>query len=192
MFRHAIDRLRKSNSLAVALACLLLGFATSAYGLTQAELDMKRDQWNAAGSENYDYFLQRLCFCAPESIRRGLVEVRSGIVTTVTDAETLQPLDPQDFLTVDGLFNELQIALNLPAFAIDAQFDDTLGYPQSIHIDFSEPIADDEIAYTARNLTLVPEPTGFMLVIVGAIYLPWQLCRRVLLRGPHSAWPGGG
>ena len=72
--------------------------------LTQGELDASRNLWNDSGSPDYDYFMQRSCFCQLEYIRPGLVEVRSDAITAVTDAETRQPLDPQFFLTVDGLF----------------------------------------------------------------------------------------
>jgi hypothetical protein len=99
--------------------------------------------------------MQRSCFCQLEYIRPGLVQVRSDAITAVTDAETLQPLDPQFFLTVDGLFDELQRAIDLPAFDIQAQFDSTLGYPTNFGIDFIQGVADDEIFYTARDLHIL-------------------------------------
>ena len=123
-----------------------------ALALTQGEPDASRNLWNMSGSTDYDYFMQRFCFCFPDSIRPGLVQVRSEVITAVTDAETLQPLDPQFFLTVTGLFDELQGAIDLSAFAIEAQFDSTFGYPTNIGIDFRQEVADDEVSYTARDL----------------------------------------
>jgi hypothetical protein len=170
MFRRFLSRRRRSSGKWLAAACWLVvvGFAGPAAAITQAELDTMRALWSANGSEDYNFFLQRSCFCAPQSVRPGLVEVRSDMIAAVLDAETLQPLDPQEFLTVDGLFAELQAALDLPAFAIDAQFDASLGYPTQITIDQIEGAADDVVSYTAGNLSLVPEPTAFVLAILGA------------------------
>ena len=146
-----------------------------ALALTQGELDASRNLWNMSGSTDYDYFMQRSCFCQEDFIRPGLVQVRSEVITAVTDAETLQPLDPQLFLTVDGLFDELQAAIDIPAFDIRAQFESTYGYPTSFSIDFVENIADDEVAYTARELRIVPEPTSFPLSLLGvAVIACWR------------------
>ena len=126
------------------------------------------------GSSNYDYFMQRSCFCIESYTRPGLVQVRSDVITAVTDAETLQPLDPQFFLTVDGLFDELQNAIDYPAFNIQSQFDDTFGYPTSIGIDFIQNVADDEMFYTASNLRIIPEPVSFQLAFLGMLGIIWQ------------------
>ncbi|MCA9185546.1 MAG: DUF6174 domain-containing protein [Pirellulaceae bacterium] len=126
--------------------------------LTQAELDAKRDLWNTSGSMDYDYVLQRSCFCHPDFIQPGLVEIRAGMITAVTDADTLQPLDPELFLTVDGLFAELQRAIDYPAFDIQAQFDSNLGYPTSFFVDYVLEIADEEMSYRAHDLVLSAIP----------------------------------
>jgi hypothetical protein len=150
-------------------ACLLIAaWPTTGLSLTQDELDMNRDLWNSAGPESYDFFMQRTCFCAPDSIRPGLVEVRDGLISAVTDAETMELLDPQHFLTIDGLFEELQDALNFPAFDVQALFDGAFGYPTSISIDLIENAADDVVSYTVSNLTVVPEPASLALAIAGA------------------------
>jgi hypothetical protein len=155
--------------LGVSLLLCILACPTAALALTQGELDASRNVWNANGSDDYDYFMQRDCFCFEDYIRPGLVEVRAGAISAVTDADTLQPLDPQFFLTVDELFDVLQSAIDAPAFEIQAQFDNTLGYPTSIFIDEVENIADEEVAYVARDLTLVPEPTSLVLAILATM-----------------------
>ena len=105
--------------------------------------------------------MQRSCFCHWDYIRPGIVEVRSNAITAVTDAETLEPLDPQFFLTIDGLFDELQRAIDYPAFEIQAQFDKTFGYPTEFSIDYIEDVADDGMSYMARDLRIVPQPGDF-------------------------------
>lgn len=152
MTRHTTSR----SFLGIGLCWLLVsGFALESLALTQAELDAGRNLWNSFGSDDYDYFMQRSCFCFGDFVRPGLVEVRSGAITSVTDADTFQPLDPQFFLTVDGLFGELQNAIDTSAFNIQAQFDNALGYPTSFSIDYIQNVADDEIAYTAADVHFV-------------------------------------
>jgi hypothetical protein len=103
-----------------------------------------------------------------------MVAVRSDVITAVTDAETLQPLDPQFFLTIDGLFDELQAAIDFPAFSIQAQFDSTFGYPTSIGIDLNGQFFDDEVFYTAGDLRMIPEPVSLQLTLLGMFALTWR------------------
>jgi probable HAF family extracellular repeat protein len=175
-----------SKWLGVGLWFLVAGFPNPALALTQVELETMRDLWIANGSKDYNFFMQQTCFCPPDVIRPGLVEVRSGSITAVIDAETLQPLEPQEFLTIDGLFDELQTALVLPAFAIEAQFDAVLGYPTRISIDLVENLADDVVDYTARDLSLVPEPTTCVSAILGALGIMWYSRRESTLRHSQS------
>lgn len=128
------------------------------FALTQDELDANRSLWISADADDYNYFLQLECFCDPAATRPGVVEVRSGAITNVTDAETGQQLDPKFYRTVDGLFDVLQDALDASAIDIQAEFDATLGVPFDISIDFSEVFADDELAYTDDQLFIVLDP----------------------------------
>lgn len=146
---------------------LLLVCSTSGFALTQAELDMNRDLWNAQGADDYTFFFQRSCFCAPDRVRPTWVDVRDDQITNATDAETLEPLDPTFFPTIDELFGELQSAIERPAYQIEAQFDANLGFPTSIHIDLEELLADDVVSYVVRDVTVVPEPTGLLLALLG-------------------------
>lgn len=145
---------------------LIAACPSPAQELTQHELDASRNLWNANGFHDYDYFMQRSCFCLGDVNRPGLVQVRDGVVAGVTDSETLQPLDPQFFLTVDGLFDELQRAIDTglspSELSIQAEFDRVLGYPTSMWIDIHR-IADDEMSYTARDLRPIPEPSTLTL-----------------------------
>ena len=71
----------------VCLAALSLtahaAFTTAAaLALDQTDLDTNRSVWDSQSASDYDYFLQRSCFCFPDTIRPGLVSVRSGVITT--------------------------------------------------------------------------------------------------------------
>jgi hypothetical protein len=147
---------------------LIAGFTRIGLGLTQTELDMNRNLWNAQGVDDYTFFVRRSCFCLPELTRPAWVDVRNDVITNVTDAETLQSLEVHSFPSIDDLFGELQSALDLPAYLIQAQFQASLGYPTFINIDREEILADDVTSYVVRDLTVVPEPTSLLLGLIGA------------------------
>lgn len=144
----------------------------------QSDLDLPRALWDSSGITDYNYIMQRSCFCSPDSIQPGFVKVRGDILQDVRHADTLEPLDPANFLTVDELFDTIQDALDLGAFQITAEFDDVLGYPRGLAIDYNESFADDEISYTARDLTAVPEPASVVL-LAGAMLLSIGRMRRI-------------
>lgn len=153
----ARGRLRSAWLLAALIAA---GSPGRALALDQLELDANRALWDLQGISNYDFLMQTICFCLPEVTRPGVVSVRSGAITSVIDAETSEERDPGSFLTVDGLFDVLQEALDQEADWILAEFDGASGYPHSIDVDYSLGASDDELSYRARGLVVVPEAGG--------------------------------
>jgi hypothetical protein len=83
------------------------------------------------------------------------VTVQQGRVTSLTDAETGAPFggDPLMPVTVEGLFAAIDDALDRDADQVTVQYDPQLGYPLEIAIDFSQQVADEEIYYSASELT---------------------------------------
>jgi hypothetical protein len=171
----------RNGGVLLSAGVLLLAVLPSAgLALTQAELDMNRNLWNAQGPD-YTFFVQRSCFCAPDHTRPAWVDVRNDLITTVRDAETLESLDPHSFPTIDDLFGELQSALDRPAYVVEAQFHAGLGYPTSISIDLEELLADDVMSYVVRDVTVVPEPTSLALGLLATIAI-----LRVRRNRPHA------
>jgi Family of unknown function (DUF6174) len=124
----------------------------------QAALDANRARWDAANVLDYQYRMQRGCFCPPDLTEPGIVKVRDGAIESVESPDGLSLLDPADYLTIDGLFDVIQDAIDASADAIQATYDETLGVPLSISIDYLLPAADDEISYSATELVV---GTGF-------------------------------
>lgn len=137
-------------------SCLFIGLSTSAgavgAGLSQSDLDEQRNIWLDSGILHYDFRFQRTCFCAPDSVEPGIVSVVGGQIESVIGVNIPKELNPTFFLSIDGLFDTLQDALDQPADAISANFDQSLGYPTDISIDYIELAADDEIWYAATDL----------------------------------------
>ena len=150
-----------SVNMRLTLWLLIAGCPVPALALTQDELDTSRSLWNINGLTDYNYVLQRQCNCIGDARRPGLVQVRGGAITAVSDVETLQPINPSLFRTVDGLFDELQNAIDQSADDIQAEFDSRFNYPTSIWIDFDRGIADEELIYFSRDLHVISIPGDF-------------------------------
>jgi hypothetical protein len=54
-------------------------------------------------------------------------------------------------LSIDQLFNEIKLAIDNKAAAVDIKYDPAWGYPRSIAIDLDKRMADEELAFTLSN-----------------------------------------
>jgi hypothetical protein len=149
---------------------LVLSFAfcptvTKAQALTQQDLDVHRSLWESKQQGNYDFLLSIGCFCDPDSVRPGLINVRSGAITSVVDAQTFEPLNPANFLTIDDLFHRAQLELDRGALEIVAEFDSALGFPRLLRID-DVLIGDDDLTFRVHSLSVVPEPSSIYLASI--------------------------
>lgn len=136
----------------------------SADGLSQAELEEQRNKWLGQGVRHYIFRFQRTCFCLPDWVEPGTVNVIGGQIESVISDNTGETLDPSLFLSVDDLFDALQDALDQPADLISAEFDKSLGYPSNIFIDFIKLAADEEKWYAATDLhthSMIPGDADF-------------------------------
>lgn len=123
-------------------------------GLT--ELEEAREDWARTGSADYQWTVQRSCFCP--DVAPIEVVVTGGEVSSATrmpfDAEpvVLEASEYEDWFTVEGMFAIAESAL-LDAdevtvtYAVD-------GYPSAIDIDWMRNAVDDETSYAASELAV--------------------------------------
>ena len=125
------------------------------------ELTNNEKLWKDQGLRNYDFTLQRDCFC-PEDWRGPVnIQVRNGIAisvkyvsneATVTDGK----FDNAD--TIDKLFTILKDAyagkgdFEQKVDTVNVTYNAQMGYPTTFYIDVSQTIADEEQGYTITNL----------------------------------------
>jgi uncharacterized protein DUF6174 len=113
-----------------------------------------RDKWRAQNQDSYSFELNRNCFCVLGG-RRMTVTVRAGLVVAADYLDTSGPVDAAllSFIpTVPDLFDLIDDALNRQVASFLAEYDPTFGYPTRIEVDYSATTADDEIAFSVRNL----------------------------------------
>lgn len=122
-----------------------------------------RSKWEATGMSEYQYRVQRSCFCIGDVLRPVDLTVRNNEITDARYADTGERLPPDartNMLTVNDLFNLIEDAIQREADRIDMKYDEATGYPREMYIDYSQQMADEELSISASNLhpMLYPAP----------------------------------
>jgi hypothetical protein len=140
---------------ALFLALLTLGSCTSPTGPTDLaeQLRLSRDRWAQTGLADYQYTITRGCYCPPETVGPVVVEVRAGQVVSrrYAGGSAVDPRFADLFVTVPGLFDLIEEAISRPAAAVSVKYHPTLGYPESIGIDWLAGAMDDEVSYRVSD-----------------------------------------
>jgi hypothetical protein len=120
----------------------------------QAKVLKNQARWERSNISTYSYTTSWHCFCMREYVAQVSVEVVDGEVVEVNfiDPSLGEVPKPGRFVTIDGLFDHLQNALDQDAFNISATYDDQLGYPVEVFVDYDQRIADEELGFTAGSL----------------------------------------
>ena len=153
---------RLSRILFPVLALLTLFVAISCASPVPRDLASAEKLWKDRGLKNYDFTVERQCFC-PEDWRGPVnIQVRNGAAVSVTyvsdgTAVTEGKFDNAD--TIDKLFTMLKNAyagkgeFEQKADTIGVTYDAQMGYPTTFWIDVSQMMADEEQGYVVTNLT---------------------------------------
>lgn len=131
------------------------GLVVGRHAQLRAALAERRERWETRRILDYQLTLSRSCFCPPEGA--GLV------VLTVFDGEPAEwqyflsgdPVSPEwrdAFPAVEGLFDFAIDAIERGAETIDVRFDEELGLPVSIRVDYRQALADEEIGYEVEKI----------------------------------------
>ncbi len=113
-------------------------------------------KWSAANISNYQYTYQSSCFCPPPFTDEVVITVLDGVIQSVFSTTSNVDLDSalhSSFDTVDGLFSRIQTAIDENAERISVSYDEELGYPTVIDIDFDSRLADEEVRIQTRDLS---------------------------------------
>ena len=149
------------RSLLAVIVLLTLLAVTSCTNSVPRELTDNEKLWKDQELDNYDFTLERQCFC-PEDWRGPVnIEVRNGNAVSVTyqsDGSVVTEGKFDDVDTIDKLFILLNNAyagkgdFEQKADSVDVTYDEQMWYPVSLYIDVSQQMADEEQGYTVTNL----------------------------------------
>lgn len=147
--------------LASALLLAIIILSSSCGSSTNSELERNEKLWQSQNLTNYDFTLERQCFC-PEDWRGPVnIQVRGGKATSVTYPSTGATAGAEKFGdvgTIEKLFGiirdayEGKNAFEQKAETVNVTYHPEKGYPLTILIDVSTMIADEEQGYTVEEL----------------------------------------
>ena len=159
--RNSILWKQLTRFLVPLLALLTLFAAISCAGPVPGELASGEKLWQEQGLKNYDFTVERQCFC-PEEWRGPVnIQVRDGAavsVTYVSDGTSVTGGKFDNADTIDKLFTILKNAyagtgdFSQKAEIIDVTYDAQMGYPENFWIDISQMMADEEQGYVVTSL----------------------------------------
>lgn len=139
------------------LAVLVVFLGNICFGeLTREEIETNQALWLGEGINSYNYEYNLICFCDACTTFPVTVEVRDGVVASVSYVDPDDPIiveycsgedNPTPAYTIDTLFTILLFGFDNANGTVTATFDETLGIPTSVSIDYETNVADDETAW---------------------------------------------
>lgn len=144
-------RSRVRGRLLAALACSALIVPVPVAFAAPDELSRHRALWQAAAIENYRYAYNKYCACHPDTPPETVVTVRDGKIARVYHLHEDSPREVparagslELYWTIDGLFDLIESATAAHA-SVTVRYDETLGYPRQLYIDYDKNLVGDEV-----------------------------------------------
>jgi len=137
-------------------ACSSLTYSNSRLDAMQTELSRRYALWKGLHIPSYDYRFERACACDSSLTRPVIVTVLDSAITGVAyaDSGTAVPDSTlQTYLTVEGLFYQIQVAINLQVDSLGVEYDQVYNYPTRILIDQDFRQQGDELRLFSSLLT---------------------------------------
>lgn len=140
------------------ISLVFLGAGCNSEDGVRQSLSRHQNQWVSQSIESYRYQLGITCFCLVEISRPVTIEVRNGATHSVSyladgtaaDAKYFEKYD-----TIDELFLIIDDAIDQKADEIKVTYDEELGFPTRIHIDFMKEAVDDEMTYDITEFQIL-------------------------------------
>lgn len=142
-------------AVALLAGCSSVTFSNERLETIQRELNRRYDLWTSQAISAYEYRFARECPCPVDLTRPVLVSVADTVVIAVTyaDSGTAVPDSAfKSYFTVEGLFRQAQIAINVLADSLVVEYDPVLHYPTTIVVDQNRLLINDELALFASEL----------------------------------------
>lgn len=129
--------------------------------LADSALDGARARWQSAALERYEYGYHKYCECHRETPPETVVSVANDKVVGVrhrpVGSAVEVPAADKNFdyyWTVDGLFGLIASA-EARGVQVRASYDDELGFPREVYIDYDVDFIGDELDLRLTSVTAV-------------------------------------
>lgn len=146
----------------LAISVLIASIFTqgcSFIGISNREIDLSEEKWNALGIKNYSYTfviatLDPEIECAP--IGRGIeVEVKNGKVVKFGTC-SVEVEKANLYGTINDIFSVLRNEKN-DAVTVNVSFNESYGYPESMDINYSRWLTEHRVQYYVREFSVENE-----------------------------------
>lgn len=144
--------------LSAVVACSGLVEQTSA---ADDEFHRHLQKWRLAAINDYDIHYQKGCYCLADRQRPVQVKIRSGQIVEavyIDDQQVVSLSSKNDLKSVSDLFDLIDEAMAKPVVELAVSYDESLGYPTSIYIDYYARMADDEITVKDIRVMKINNP----------------------------------
>ena len=136
------------------MSVILLNYAMACDTITRQQLQSYYYQWLDGEINNYQYVIQKQCFCSPDYTKKLIVRVENNKVSDVIDAETEDKVSDKVFEQQRTISEWYELSFNY----VDTEFGvldlevDNNGIPLSFYIDQHKMRADDEFTIHISNI----------------------------------------
>lgn len=137
-------------------ACSSLTYSNSRLDAIQTELNRQYRLWKDLHIPSYDYRFERTCLCDSSLTRPVIVTVLDSALAGVAyaDSGTAVPDSTlKTYFTVEGLFYQVQFAINLHSDSLGVEYDPVYHYPTKILIDQAFIQQGDELSLFSSLFT---------------------------------------
>ena len=114
------------------------------------ELTINEVSWKKANIQSYEFTLRVTCFCTPETVGPHKIRVQADTIVSVNGLPYL-PGVSRKLPTLSELFTFIRESDARNPYKKIITYQPTFGFPEYLFYDFSEQIADEEIAYTVTD-----------------------------------------
>lgn len=130
---------------------VIAAFLASAAVSADEALIANQAIWSSAAITTYEYRYRKVCDCHRDTPADTIVAVEDGVVVDVhyerDDYVSEMPVNPNEFQwfrTIDDLFSLVATAEE-NATTLRVSYDEALGYPAYIYIDYDHSLIGDEV-----------------------------------------------
>ncbi len=146
-------------TIAVLASCSDITVSNERLEAIQRELNRRYGLWKEQAIGAYEYQFERACLCPSSLTQPVRVSVSDSTVVAVTyvDGGAAVPDSAfSSYFTVEGLFRQAQIGINLLADSLVIEYNVALHYPTKVVVDPSWRVLNDELALYASELRQKP------------------------------------
>jgi Family of unknown function (DUF6174) len=141
----------------IPFACFVLAcaaFAGCADSTDDTDLAAARSRWENQIHGAYLFTWQQSCECLRDMTRPIEITVTGDQIKNAVYADDRTPVGEPTrglLLTVDGVFDRIQQAVDEDAERIAVDYDRTWGFPATVFVDYRAVVADEELALTLSD-----------------------------------------